>query len=405
MADANGSDTSKLVDKIIKTGLELALDEIPVVGSLLASIVDFLWPTDSSGVLSIDDIWSQLRVNVQTVAQEAVDAATFTRLRTLLGNQSDETGLAGDLVNFLGDPQTYFGGVASSFTTASAEFFPDDQSTQDKLILLAVQFAVLHLAFLRQGTTGTGTAAAADAARQLTDRTVFYKYALLASYVRCVDALQKKTAADPNMPPPKGFDNAQSWSMGIRSLNTNVLDYLDVMPYFDTSKYPPSTLSNIQFSNNWRLFFVRESPVQQGFANDLSLSLYPPDILSAPIRSDLVSVDIYRSWLLSTSEFRLIGTQCRFANGDVGPYSGALLDGGNPPSWLPPGTAKPLRGWQDYCYTVANVPLGDPCACASVAFAFTENAFTGNTTDANGLSVVPGTVHGLAFLLSDPTSG
>lgn len=209
-----------------------ALGMVPEVGALLSALVYIFWP--KSG----EDIWSEIEQQVEQLVDQKIDQLVYQQV------QDDLTGLNNVLNDYLQAVQTGDTAAISAQWIATSTVFdsqrPHFQSAGYQVLLLPLfaQFANLNLTLLRDGALfganwGWSPAYTQSVITKLTSTiTTFSQYAEQI-YQQGYQNVVKNTGTYYHACEPFKSVNAY-----VRQMTLGVLDFAQLWPYFDTTKYP-----------------------------------------------------------------------------------------------------------------------------------------------------------------------
>lgn len=215
-----------------ETSIETALQMVPYVGGLLGALVDIFWPQ------SEENVWAEIEQDVERLINQKISQLVSEQVQNSLA------GLKNNLADYLTavndqDPKT----IPDRWITADGDFdqqLPSFQTQGYELLLLPLfaQFANLNLSLLRDGVLNgaswgwndkTQQSNLAKLQQKITDYTTYAQKI----YQQGHDNLAKSTKANYHECEPFRTLNAFQ-----RQMTTGILDFLQLWPYFDPSKYP-----------------------------------------------------------------------------------------------------------------------------------------------------------------------
>lgn len=213
---------------MVTSGIEM----IPVVGDLLGGLVECLWPD------SKEDIWGEIKAQVEALIDQAISAEVYQQV------SEDLTGLQNALNDYLQTVQTGdVENISAQWITTKTLFdsdLPHFQSAGYELLLLPLfgQFANLYLGLLRDGVLfGSGwnwnAAYQQQVATALTND--IQNYASYTQSTYDTHLLQLIAGTKENDHACQPFKTVNTF---VRQFTTTVLDFKEMWPYFDGTKYP-----------------------------------------------------------------------------------------------------------------------------------------------------------------------
>lgn len=316
-----------------ETAIATGLNEIPVVGGILAGLLEIFWPQ------SQQDIWAEIKDKVEALIGQAISQEVYSRVESELGTADQNDGLVGVLNNFLGsisktNPNGQ--GAKDTWTSANTAFIAAastfQQSGYEVLLLpLFAQLANLHLTLLREGVQ-LGFCADSELTEQI---------ALYSTYAE--QQIQSGKTA-------RQQQNASSFNYQnqfVRFMQVNVGNFVALWPYFDPKQYPPP-VADLPVSAE--IFYT----ITETIGSEYSSDNYAP--LGA-LSGDLTTIQVY--WLQDTYDNYndIEGTQLDYTNGSQG-YTGVLVDGAPPPN----GGQDPNNSYYTYYVYAFSISPDNPIA-------------------------------------------
>lgn len=291
------------------------LNQIPVVGGILSSLVFAFWPP--SGV----DVWGEIKQKVEALINQQISTDDYNRVQAELGSAQDSSGLVGYLQSYLLsvspnsnklDPQTAWTDAHGAFIGAQSTF--QEKGIELLLLPLFAQFANMHVSLMREGVLRGWYAE---------DRLQF-RIGNYSDYANKWYQSGYQARASAN----QGFNYLNEY---VQAMQVSVLNFVETWPYFDPTVYPPPV--KVSFTN--QTYFTISGSLGNP-CGDYDL----PSIPATPI----TNIDVY--WLqdLYDNYNLVLGTQVGYA-GTQESYTGILIDGASPP------ITKPCDPDNDYfCY-------------------------------------------------------
>lgn len=220
--------------KIVVTN---GLNKVPIVGEILSTLLEILWPE------SQQDVWSQVKEQVEEVIDQKISAAALSDL------EKDLEGLQNTIILYVNE--TKYGNATTqlslwlSVRTTFAQALPHFKLTKpteinDAILTLPMfaQFANMHLSILRDGVIAGKKWGVpdADVGQYTSDlKNAIHTYS---TYVQdTAEAgyanLKGSTPQDGNQCEPFKTLNAYE-----RKITLTALDYTVSWPYYDVTEYP-----------------------------------------------------------------------------------------------------------------------------------------------------------------------
>ncbi|AXE96598.1 insecticidal delta-endotoxin Cry8Ea1 family protein [Paraburkholderia sp. DD10] len=220
--------------QMFKTVLTVGLAQIPEVGWLVSAAVKLLWPSDK------EDVWPQVRKQVEELVDRKIDDAVFSLLRARLNGLGGVTKLYLRAIATRDNEaiRSQFLASNTEFVAAAAEFRNPDYEWV--LAPLFGMFSTMHMMLLRDCVLngknwGWSRATYDDIVRQSGDR--------LASYTKYLDQVSadEKSRYDKTAPPgPGGHQTALHDHYQPFHLKETLLvdDFRTLLTYLDPVGYP-----------------------------------------------------------------------------------------------------------------------------------------------------------------------
>lgn len=332
-------DWNNVALQAITTGL----NQIPVVGGILAGLVFAFWPPSGQ------DIWDEIKQNVETLITNAVNSDDYTKAQDALGSRAEDSGLLGVLNTYLhtltpgthapdDTPAATWPGANQQFIGAQPRFQQEDIKVP--LLPLFAQFANMHLMLLRDGVL-----------QKLIDVSTLQDR--IGIYTRWVDqcyndGLQARRSAN------QDFNYLNQY---IQFMQVNVMRFREMWPYFDPTKYPAPV--KVAFYNE-TYFTITAQLNMPGGAYQL-----PASVPDAP----LTDVNVY--WLQDSCDaYNLVlGAQSGYGATQE-PYYGVLVNNAVPP------VNQPCNDGDSFCYFTQNVGVSADNPIVAVQGVFDNSAGT-----------------------------
>ncbi|GAB4044365.1 insecticidal delta-endotoxin Cry8Ea1 family protein [Spirosoma jeollabukense] len=225
-----------------------ALSMVPQVGGILSGLVKIFWPNDQPSP------WDQVKTQVEALVQQDIAAEVYQNVSDDLGGLTPiPYGLIGYITLYLNELKTgtpelileRWGDARGAFVGALGHF--REKGYELPLLGLFSQFANLYLSLLRdpllpkergfEELTGTSWGMPDGDIQQLrTDlQNAIADFIDWPNYFVLQHLQDLKVATKPNYELCQPFRTVNSYVSGI---TTMVLDYQDMWPYYDVTKYP-----------------------------------------------------------------------------------------------------------------------------------------------------------------------
>lgn len=269
--------------QVITTGL----NEIPVVGGILAGLVNIFWQQSSV------DIWAEIKDKVEALINQQISQDDFNRVQAVLGTVSQQSGLIGVLATYLNDrSETNWHDANFQFIGAQGEF--QQKGIELLLLPLFAQFANMHLSLLRDGATQKWGNAESELQTRIGDYTDWAQTYYQQGY-------NARNTAN------QGFNYLNQY---IQGMQTSVMRFAEMWKYFDPTKYPAPV--TVHFTEE--TYFTITGTLNMKCGN-YSLPQNIPD-------ASLTEVNVY--WLQDSYDNYnfVLGTQNNYADGTQQSYSG-----------------------------------------------------------------------------------
>jgi delta endotoxin, N-terminal domain len=227
-----GADMSFDWNRAAETTIVTSLEMIPEVGNIVGGLVSIFWP--ESG----EDVWSEIEQQVEQLIQQNIDKLVYEQtessLAGLKNNMTDylDAVSSGDLPN-----------ISSTWITTDGDFdqqLPSFQAQGYEVLLLPLfaQFGNLNLALLRDGVLFGGSWGWNESYQQLIAQKLQKNISDYGAYGQRIyqQGLQNviaKTGRNDHAAQP--FRTVNTYQ---RQMTLGVLDFSQLWPYMDVSKYP-----------------------------------------------------------------------------------------------------------------------------------------------------------------------
>lgn len=351
-----------------ETAIATGLNEIPVVGGILAGLLDIFWPQSQA------DVWAEIKDRVDAEINNAISQAVFTNVQAVLGSLASNDGLIGELNTFLGsisktnpngqDPRGTWDAANGAFVNDGGVFHQSGYEVA--LLPLFAQKANLHLTLLRDGVQ-MGFCDDSELTNQIGIYTSYARQQIQAG----LSARQQQN--------PNSFNYQNQFA---RFLQINVGNYLALWPYFDPKQYPPP-VTDLPVSAE--IFYT----ITETMGSAYSSNDYAP--LGA-LPGDVTAIQI--AWLQDTEDNYndVEGTQLDYTSGSQG-YTGILVDGAPPQN----GATDPSNSYFTYFIQSVAVSGSNPVTSVQgvydtdggtycVDFVFADGSSTGQIPQQAGNS-------------------
>jgi hypothetical protein len=232
------------INEKIKIGIIGALGEIPEVGGLFALIVEEVWPDPEK-----QDVWDEIKEKVEALLNEKLSDLVYNDISASLeGLQKNSAEYAEALKDSPDNIQL----ITEKFSVAKGDFNAQEPHFKAKgyellLLPLFAQMANMHLSLLREGcihgkSWGWNDQTVKDRKTELTNT--------IDKYVKYVDDKYNKGLADKKTSASETLKDTGPYAIFrwtrafnvvndfVREMTISVLDYRQMWPYMDISKYP-----------------------------------------------------------------------------------------------------------------------------------------------------------------------
>ncbi|HEX8178197.1 MAG TPA: insecticidal delta-endotoxin Cry8Ea1 family protein [Pyrinomonadaceae bacterium] len=205
---------------------------VPEVGSILGALVYIFWP--HSG----ENVWAEIEKQVEQLIDEKIDELVYQQVT------DDLSGLNNVLNDYLSAVQTGdLANISEQWIIASSLFdeqLPHFQSSGYEILLLPLfaQFVNLNLSLLRDGVLfgagwGWNQAYQQSVSTKLTNNISAFTQYSNKYYQQGQQDMAKKTKKNYHKCEP--FRSVNTY---VRQMTLGVLDFIQLWPYFDPTKYP-----------------------------------------------------------------------------------------------------------------------------------------------------------------------
>ena len=229
------------VEDKIKIGIIGAIGEIPEAGGLFALIVEELWPDPEK-----EDVWAEMKEKVEKLVNEKLSDLVYGNIKaslTGLGRNSAEYAQA------LRDDPGNIDLITEKFNVAKGDFNQQEphfrvEGYEVLLLPLFAQMANMHLSLIRDGCIHGKSWRWSDKIVQDLKKEFTHT---IDEYVKHVDDTYNKGLADKNTKASEILNGSdiERWTRSfnvvndfVREMTISVLDYRQMWPYMDISKYP-----------------------------------------------------------------------------------------------------------------------------------------------------------------------
>jgi hypothetical protein len=208
------------------------LGMVPEVGSLLSALTNIFWPQ------SEEDVWGEIKQQVEQLVNEKINQLVYTQVK------EDLAGLNNVLTDYLLAIKSTDTTIITSQWIATKTVFdcslPHFQSAGSEILLMPLfgQFVNLYLGLLRDGVRfgkswGWDSNFQQEVAAALTDSITNFTAYANKFYQQGYHNIVQKTGTDYHNCQP--FRSVNGY---VRQMTLTLLDFVQMWPYFDISKYP-----------------------------------------------------------------------------------------------------------------------------------------------------------------------
>ncbi|WP_080055642.1 insecticidal delta-endotoxin Cry8Ea1 family protein [Spirosoma aerolatum] len=227
LVGADDYDWNDQIKSLILLGLTTA---VPEGGEILGFFVETFWP--SSG----DDVWSQVREQVEALIDEKIADDVYGRVSANLDGLKNVIINYTNAINNQGDIKTNWVDLRNDFSL----YQPNFQQTGDEVLLLPLfaHFANMYLATLRDAVIhgsewGMAPGDVAQAQSDLTQKITEFTTYTANWYSSHASDLLSKTPENNNTNQPFFAVNTYE-----RQMTLSVLHFMDTWQYYDISRFP-----------------------------------------------------------------------------------------------------------------------------------------------------------------------
>jgi len=225
----------------IKAGIIWALDKIPEAGALFSLIVEELWPDPEK-----EDVWDEIKEKVETLLNEKISDLVYSTIKdSLKGLQRNSA----EYTQALSDSPGNIVYITEKFNDAKADFNQQESHFEAEgyellLLPLFAQMANMHLSLIRDGCVhgkswGWDDRIVADLNKELTATIDRYSTHVNDTYKKELSNRQTTAANMLHSNDVDRYTNSFNVVNGfVREMTISVLDYQQMWPYMDISKYP-----------------------------------------------------------------------------------------------------------------------------------------------------------------------
>jgi hypothetical protein len=208
------------------------LGMFPEVGSLLSTLTSIFWPQ------SEEDVWGEIKQQVEQLLNEKINQLVYTQV------QDDLSGLKNVMTDYITTVNSGDIKNISAQWIATKNLFdyslPHFQSPGSEILLLPLfgQFVNLNLGLLRDGVLfgkswGWNIPYQQEITTELTNSVTNFTTYANKFYKQGYQSVVQHTATDYHNCEP-----FRSVNRYVRQMTLTLLDFVEMWPYFDVSKYP-----------------------------------------------------------------------------------------------------------------------------------------------------------------------
>lgn len=285
-------------NQVEMAAITTGLNEIPVVGGILAGIVSAFWPESQV------DVWAEIKQQVEALIDQKISEEIYSDVQSKLGSAEQNSGLIGVMNNYLSIVKMYkdnptklqselskdWYSLYNTFTNAQAAF--QKENYELLLLPLFVPFANMYLSVYRDFLI-----------QQIDGPDIGTLKTKIKDFKEWVDKYyQQGLAAYKN-------DDFNTLNAYMRYMHFNVMSFRETWTYFDISAYPPP-VKGIVFNDQ---VYYTITEILDYKSSQYSLPTDTPT-------GSIVNIDVYCLNDPDDNYYSVQGTQVTYTDGQQGYY-------------------------------------------------------------------------------------